>query len=250
MNRLKNKVVVITGGNSGIGLATAKLFATEGASVIITGRNEKSLHDAAKEIGANTLAIKCDVSNLNEIDKFYKTIKEQYDGIDIIIANAGIVSFFPITNADEKSYDELMNTNAKGVYFTIQKALPILRNGGSIVINSSTGWMKGFPTTSVYSATKAAIRSYARTFAAELVERNIRVNVVSPEPIETPIYERTGGLPKEAIPHLKETFTSTSPMKRFGEAIEVAKAILFLASDDASYITGVDIPVDGGISML
>ncbi len=250
MKKLENKIALITGGNSGIGLATAKLFANQGASVIITGRDELTLQQAAVDIGEGTLAIKADVTNLADIDALFLTIKEVYGAIDIVFANAGIASFFPVTFADENNYDNLMTSNVKGVFFSIQKSLPLLNTGGSIIINSSSAWMKGLPNVTVYAATKAAVRSFARGFAAELLEKQVRVNVVSPGAIHTPIFDRTGGVPKEAIPQLKENFTSLIPMKRFGTAEEVANTVLFLASDDSSYITGIDIPVDGGFTML
>lgn len=250
MKKLNGKVALITGGNSGIGLATAKLFANEGASVIITGRNQETLQRAAADIGKGTLAIKADVTNLEDIDALFLKIKEVFGSIDILFANAGIASFFPATLADEKNYDDLMTSNVKGIFFSIQKSLPLLNYGGSIIINSSSAWMKGLPNVTVYAATKAAVRSFARGFAAELLERQVRVNVVSPGAIHTPIFDRTGGVPKEAIPQLKENFTSLIPMKRFGTAEEVANTVLFLASDDSSYINGVDIPVDGGFTML
>lgn len=250
MKKLENKIALITGGNSGIGLATAKLFANQGASVIITGRDELTLQQAASDIGKGALAIKADVTNLQDIDALFLKIKEVYGSIDILFANAGVASFFPATIADEKNYDELMTPNVKGVFFTIQKSLSLLNTGGSIIINSSSAWKKGLPNVTVYAATKAAIRSFARGFAAELLEKQLRVNVVSPGAIHTPIFDRTGGVPKEAIPQLKENFTALIPMKRFGTAEEVANTVLFLASDDSSYITGADIPVDGGFTTL
>lgn len=250
MKKLQDKVALITGGNSGIGLATAKLFAKQGASVIITGRDEQTLQKAASDIGEGTLAIKADVTNLEDIGALFLKIKEVHGSIDILFANAGVASFFPTTLADEKSYDDLMTPNVKGVFFSIQKSLPLFNTGGAIIINSSSAWMKGLPNVTVYAATKAAVRSFARGFAAELTERKIRVNVVSPGAIDTPIFDRTGGVPKEAVPQLKENFTSLIPMKRFGSPEEVANTVLFLASDDSSYITGVDIPVDGGFTML
>lgn len=215
MKKLENKIALITGGNSGIGLATAKVFANHGASVIITGRNEQSLQRAVADIGEGTLAIKADVTNLEDIDALFLRIKEVYGSIDILFANAGVASFFPTEFADEKSYDDLMKPNVKGVFFSIQKSLSLLNTGGSIIINSSSAWLKGLPNVTVYAATKAAVRSFARGFAAELLERQIRVNVVSPGAINTPIFDRTGGVPKEAVPQLKENFTSLIPMKRF-----------------------------------
>ena len=247
--RFEGKVAVVTGGNSGIGLATAKLFHDEGAKVAISGRDQKTLDDAVKIIGNGTLAIKADVSKLADLDKFYAEISSKLGKIDALFANAGVAKFAPVTDSNEQLFDENFDINVKGLYFTLQKAIPHLNDGAGVVLNSSVANAKGTPGASVYAATKAAVRSFARTFGGELVGRGIRVNAVSPGPIKTPIFGRTG-LPKEAIDGFAEMITSTNPMKRFGTPEEVGHAVLFLASSDASYITGVDLGVDGGAGQI
>jgi NAD(P)-dependent dehydrogenase (short-subunit alcohol dehydrogenase family) len=247
--RFEGKTVVITGGNSGIGLATAKLFHDEGAKVAISGRDQKTLDEAVKIIGSDTLAVKADVSKLPDIDKFYAQVTAKFGKIDAIFANAGIAKFAPATATSEQLFDETFDINVKGLYFTLQKAIPLLNDNAGIVLNSSIVNAKGTPTASVYAASKAAVRSLARTFAAELVERGIRVNVVSPGPITTPIFGRTG-LPQEAVDQFAEQIKSTNPMKRFGKPEEVGHAVLFLASSEASYITAVDLNVDGGAGQI
>jgi NAD(P)-dependent dehydrogenase (short-subunit alcohol dehydrogenase family) len=246
MGKLNGKVAVVTGGNSGIGLATAKLFRAEGAKIAIAGRDQKTLDSAAKEIGDGTLAVRADVARLADIDKLYTAVKEKFGKIDVLFANAGIAKFAPVEQSSEQFFDEQFNVNVKGLYFTIQKALPLLNDGASIILNSSVAGVKGTHTASVYSATKAAVRSFARTLTNELIGRGIRVNVVSPGPITTPIFGRTG-LPQEAIDDFSKYVLSTVPMKRFGEADEVGKAVVFLASSDASYISGQELFVDGGM---
>jgi NAD(P)-dependent dehydrogenase (short-subunit alcohol dehydrogenase family) len=247
--RFEGKTVVVTGGNSGIGLATAKLFHQEGAKVAISGRDQKTLDEAVKIIGDGTLAVKADVSKLADIDKFYAQVTAKFGKIDAIFANAGVAKFAPAADTNEQLFDETFDINVKGLFFTLQKALPHLNNNAGIVLNSSVVNSKGSPATSVYSASKAAVRSFARTFAAELVDRGIRVNVVSPGPIETPIFGRTG-LPQEAIDDFSKNIKASNPMKRFGKPDEVGNAVLFLASSEASYITGVDLNVDGGAGQL
>jgi NAD(P)-dependent dehydrogenase (short-subunit alcohol dehydrogenase family) len=247
--KFEGKTVVITGGNSGIGLATAKLFHDEGAKVAISGRDQKTLDDAVKTIGNGTLAVKADVSKLADIDRLYSQVAGKFGKIDAIFANAGIAKFAPASESSEQLFDETFDINVKGLYFTVQKALPHLNNNAGIVLNSSLVNAKGSPTTSVYSASKAAVRSLARTFAAELVDRGIRVNVVSPGPIETPIFGRTG-LPQAAVDEFANYIKASNPMKRFGTPEEVGHAVLFLASSEASYITGVDLGVDGGAGQI
>ena len=198
MARLTGKVAVVTGGNSGIGLATAKLFSEEGAKVVITGRDQKTLDAAVKTIGGEVVAVRGDVSKLADLDKLFKTVSEKFGKIDVLFANAGIAKFAPVNESTEALFDETFDVNVKGVYFAIQKALPLLNDGASIIINSSVVNETGAAGASVYAATKAAVRSFARTLTTELVDRNIRVNVVSPGPIQTPIFGRTG-LPKEAV---------------------------------------------------
>lgn len=247
--RFEGKTVAITGGNSGIGLATAKLFHAEGAKVAISGRDQKTLDEAVKAIGGDTLAVKADVSKLDEIDKFFTQVAEKFGKIDALFANAGIAKFAPVADSNEKLFDETFDTNVKGLYFTLQKSLPHLKDNAGIVLNSSVVNSKGTAQGSVYAATKAAVRSLARTFASELVDRGIRVNVVSPGPISTPIFGRTG-LPQAAVDEFIAGIKSAVPMKRLGTPEEVGNAVLFLASPEASYITGVDLNVDGGMGQV
>jgi len=247
--RFLGKTIVITGGNSGIGLATAKLFHDEGAKVAISGRDQKTLDESVKVIGGDALAVKADVSKLADIDRLYSQVTAKFGKIDGLFANAGIAKFAPASESTEQLFDETFDINVKGLYFTLQKALPHLNNNARIVLNSSVVNAKGSPTTTIYSASKAAVRSLARTFAAELVDRGIRVNVVSPGPIETPIFGRTG-LPQAAIDEFANYIKTSNPMKRFGTPEEVAHAVLFLTSSEASYITGVDLKVDGGAGQI
>lgn len=249
MKRFEGKVAVITGGNSGIGLATAKRLHDEGAKVAISGRSQKTLDDAVAFIGNGLLAVKSDVAKLTDLDKFYSTVTARLGKIDVLFVNAGIAKFVPVAQADESHFDEIFDINAKGAYFTVQKALPYLNDGGSIVLNTSVAGIKGTPNASVYSATKAALRSFSRTLAAELVERGIRVNSVAPGPIETPIFGRVG-LSQEQVDEFSKSILSKVPLKRFGKAEEVASAVAFLASSDASYITGVELHVDGGMGQV
>jgi NAD(P)-dependent dehydrogenase (short-subunit alcohol dehydrogenase family) len=245
MGKLNGKVVVVTGGNSGIGLATAKLFHAEGAKVAIAGRDQKTLDAAVKEIGEDTLAIRADVAKLADIDRLYQAVKEKFGKIDVLFANAGVAKFVGIEESNEQFFDEQFTINVKGLYFTIQKALPLLNNGASIILNSSVAGVKGLAHSSVYSATKAAVRSFARTLTAELIGRGIRINVVSPGPITTPILSRNG-LSQQTLDEIGKTLIATVPAKRFGEADEVGKAVVFLASQDSSYISGQELFVDGG----
>jgi NAD(P)-dependent dehydrogenase (short-subunit alcohol dehydrogenase family) len=249
MKKLEGKVAVVTGGNSGIGLATAKLLRQEGAKVAISGRDENTLMAAAKEIGCDTLAIRSDVSSIPDLESFFAKVEDAFGKIDVLFANAGVAKFAPISDSTESLYDDVFDINVKGVFFTIQKALPHLNDGASIILNTTFLNGTGMPGTSVYSASKAAVRSFARTAAAELVGRGIRVNVVSPGPIATPIYGRLG-LPKEAVDAMAQGILAAVPMKRFGKPEEIASAVLFLASSDASYITGVEINVDGGVGQV
>jgi len=249
MSRLEGKVAVVTGGNSGIGLATAKRLQEEGAKVVISGRTKKTLDEAVKTIGNGVLAIQADVSHLNDLDKLYGEVSKKLGKIDVLFVNAGVAKFAPLADTSEGTYDEQFGTNVKGAYFTIQKALPLLNDGASIILNTSVAGSKGNIATSAYSATKAALRSLARTAAAELVGRGIRVNAVAPGPIVTPIFEKTG-LPKEAIDEWSKEILERVPMKRFGQPEEVAATVAFLASEDASYITGVEINVDGGAGQI
>jgi len=248
-NKLEGKIAVITGGNSGIGLATAKRFVTEGAYVFITGRRQKQLDLAVSEIGKNVIGIQSDVSNLADIDKIYNTVKDQKNHIDIIFANAGIAQFAPLEKISEEHFDKIFRINVKGLLFTVQKLLPIFQEGGSIILNASIGSSKGVEETSVYSATKAAVRSFARTWTVDLRHRKIRVNAISPGPIDTPIFSNLMQN-EEQSEQFKKNIVNTVPMGRMGTPDEVAKVVSFLASDDSSYITGIELFVDGGLAQI
>ena len=249
MKRLEGKVAVVTGGNSGIGLAAAIRLQEEGAKVAISGRSKQTLGDAVKSIGNGILAVQSDVANLADIDKLFAEVGQKLGKIDILFVNAGVAKFAPLADTSEKIFDEQYDINIKGAYFTIQKALPFLNDGASIILNTSVVDEKGTVGASAYASTKAALRSLARTAAAELVGRGIRVNTVAPGPITTPIFGRTG-LPQEAIDDFAKGVLERVPMKRFGKPEEVAGAVAFLASQDASYITGVEINVDGGLGQI
>lgn len=250
MRKLENQVAVITGGSTGIGLATAKTFLAQGAKVVITGRTQETLDAAVAEINdQNLTAIQSDTSKLDQIDSLVASIKDQFGTIDVLFANAGIAWFAPIEMSDEAFFDAHFNTNVKGLFFTIQKLLPITKEGGRIVLNASAVIHKGFENSAVYSATKGAVRSFARTLSSELAPRKIRVNVVSPGPIETPIYNKMG-MSEEQMQGMAESMTAMVPMNRFGASEEVAKVALFLASEDSSFVIGEEILVDGGIATI
>ncbi|MFT6216508.1 MAG: NAD(P)-dependent dehydrogenase (short-subunit alcohol dehydrogenase family) [Roseivirga sp.] len=250
MTKLKDKVAVITGGSTGIGLATAKTFLAEGAKVIITGRTQSTLDAAVTEIdNPNLTAITSDTSKLEDISALVEKVTAQFGQVDILFANAGIAWFAPIEASDEAFFDAQFNTNVKGLFFTVQKFLPIFNDGGTIVLNASAVIHKGFLNGSIYSATKSAVRSFARTLSAELAPRKIRVNAVSPGPIETPIYSKMG-MTEEQMNGMAAGMIDMVPVKRFGTSEEVAKAVLFLASDDSSYVVGEEILVDGGIATI
>lgn len=246
--KLKNKVVVITGGNSGIGLGIAEEFKREGAVGAILGRDLKTLEEAGKKLGENFLAVQGDVTKMNDIDKLYKETAEKFGKVDVLVVNAGIVKIEPLEAVDEASFDNTNDINFKGAFFTVQKALSHLNDGASVILVASIAQSKGFAGMSVYSATKAALRSLARTFSAELVGRGIRVNCISPGPIDTPIFDKS--LPKEQVNEMREGFKQMVPLKRMGSSSEVARAALFLASSDSSFILGEEIQVDGGMANL
>ena len=249
MSNFTNKVAVITGGNSGIGLATAQALVTEGAKVVISGRNAETLNAAAQELGENAIAQQGDVSNLSDLDTLFQTVKERFGKIDILFVNAGIAKFAPVDQTEEALYDQIMDINVKGAYYTIQKALPLMGEGSAIVVNTSVVNVKGLAGATVYSASKAALRSLVRTLATELSDRSIRANAVSPGPIATPIYDRLE-MPQDAIAEFGQSLQAQVPLKRFGKAEEVAKAVVFLASEGASYIQGTELAVDGGFAQV
>jgi len=249
VGKLEGRVAVITGGNSGIGLATAKEFKEQGARVVITGRDQQTLDEAKQVIGGDVLAIRSDTSSLTEIDKLFAAVKEKFGKIDVLFVNAGIGTFGPIEAVTEESFDSIMDINFKGAYFTIQKALPLLNDNASIVLNASIVANIGMPNSSVYAASKAALITLARTLSAELVGRGIRVNVVSPGPVSTPILGRMG-MPPEVLEETAKSLQAQVPMKRFGRPEEIAKTVLFLASEDSSFLLGTEIVADGGMSQL
>ena len=248
-NRLEGKIAVITGGNSGIGLATAKRFVSHGAYVFITGRRQNELDTAISEIGKNVMGIQGDVSNLADLDRLYNTVKDEKGHLDILFANAGIAQFAPLGEISEEHFDKIFGINVKGLLFTVQKALPIFQDGGSIILNASIGSSKGFEETSVYSATKAAVRSFARTWTADLKHRKIRVNAISPGPIDTPIFSNLLQN-EEQSEQFKKNIMNTVPMGRMGSPDEIATVVSFLASNDSSYITGIELFVDGGLAQI
>ena len=246
--RFEGKRALVTGGNSGIGLAVAKGLVDEGARVVIVGRNAATVAAAAAGLGPTAHGVVADTSRLDDIDRMVEEAKAFGGGrLDILFANAGIATFGPLASTTEPQWDALFDVNVKGVYFTVQRAATLMGAGGSIVLNASVAAGKGNPAGSLYGASKAAVRSFGRTMAAELVTRGIRVNVVSPGPIETPLFGRVEGLSEQAATDLKVAWAERNPMKRFGTVDEVAAAVLFLASDTASYVTGVDLLVDGGL---
>jgi NAD(P)-dependent dehydrogenase (short-subunit alcohol dehydrogenase family) len=249
VGKLEGKVALVTGGNSGIGLATAKQFVNEGAYVFVTARRDPELAAAVKEIGKNASGIQGDVSNLSDLDRLFAQIKREKGKLDIAFANAGIAKYAPLGSITEELYDSIFNINVKGLLFTVQKALPLMPDGASIILNASIVASKGFAANSVYSATKAAVRSFARTWTTDLKARRIRVNAVSPGSTDTP------GLSdllasSEVGEERKKMIANAVPLGRFGTPDEIAKAVVFLASDDASYITGTELFVDGGFAQV
>lgn len=249
MGKLEGKIALITGGSGGIGLATAKQFVDEGAYVFITGRREAELSAAVKEIGRNVAAIQGDVSNLEDLDKVFAKIKQEKAKLDIVFANAGVARFAPLGKITEEFYDSTFDINVKGLLFTVQKSLPLLPDGASIILNASIVGSKGFSSNSVYSATKAAVRSFARTWTTDLKDRHIRVNAISPGSTETPGFSDLLAS-SEVGEQRKKMISTTVPLGRLGRPEEIAKAVVFLASDDASYITGIELFVDGGVAQV
>ena len=245
VGKLEGKVALITGGSTGIGFATAKLFVEEGAFVFITGRRQNELDEAVKLIGKNIIGVRGDVAKNEELDHLYDVIRAEKGKLDIVFANAGIGKITVLGNVTEEDYYSVFDVNVKGVFFTVQKALPLIVDGGSIILNASIASTKGVDNFSVYSASKAAVRSFARSWTNDLKARKIRVNVISPGPIDTPIFDSIVG--SEKRDEILSTFTKLVPLGRAGTPIEIAKPVLFLASDDASYITGIELYADGGV---
>ena len=248
--RLDGKIAVVTGGNSGMGLATAQRFVEEGSFVFITGRRQSELDEAVRQIGSdNVTGVQGDVSNLADLDRLFDTVRQQKGHIDVLFANAGIIELLPLGSITEDHFDKIFSINVKGLLFTVQKALPLFQNGGSIILNASIGGSKGFEGASVYGATKAAIRSFARSWTVELKHRKIRVNAISPGPIDTPMVSSTFQSEEQGA-QLKTILVSAVPLGRMGQPDEIAKAVTFLASDDSSFVTGIELCVDGGMAQI
>jgi NAD(P)-dependent dehydrogenase (short-subunit alcohol dehydrogenase family) len=246
LSKLQGKIAVITGGNSGIGLATAEQFVAEGAYIYITGRRQEQLDAAVARIGRNVTGVQGDVANLGDLDRLYAQIAEEKGRVDVVFANAGIGNHMaPLGSITEEQFDSTFNINVRGLLFTVQKALPLMGEGGSILLNASTASIKGIGALSVYSASKAAVRSLARCWTSDLKDRKIRVNVISPGYTETPIFE-TLDWPKEQFEAVKAGITPTIPLGRWAQPEEIAKVAVFLASDDSSYVAGIEVFVDGG----
>jgi NAD(P)-dependent dehydrogenase (short-subunit alcohol dehydrogenase family) len=249
MKKLENKVAVVTGGNSGIGLAAAKLYARQGAKVAITGRNRATLDNAVAEIGYDAIGLVSDVSDLKNIMGVYEKITKTFGKIDVLVINAGIFVAAPLADYTEEMFDQISDINFKGAFFSVQKALPYLNNGASIILTSSGVSTKGMATASAYAASKAAVRSLARGFSADLLDRQIRVNVLSPGPVETPIFGRNGST-QEQIDGMKAYMADITPVKRLGTSEEIAEGFLYLASDDSKFMVGSDLVLDGGFSTI
>ena len=248
MSKLKDKVAVITGGNSGIGLATAKEFIAQGAKVVITGRKQTAIDEAVRELGAHATGVLADTANLEHIDALVAKVKALHSKVDILFINAGVGQFFPIESATEQQFDQIMNINYKGAYFTLSKFVPLLQEGASVILLSSINATAGMANSSVYGGSKAALNSLAKVASIELAPRKIRVNSVSPGPIDTPIFGKTG-LDAATLDGFLGAIVSQIPLKRIGISSEVAKLVTFLASDEANFITGADYLVDGGIAV-
>jgi NAD(P)-dependent dehydrogenase (short-subunit alcohol dehydrogenase family) len=249
MSKLSGKVAVITGGNSGMGLATARLFVEEGAKVVITGRRQKDTEEAVKSIGKNIEGVVGDVANLADLDKLHDHMAKKYGRVDVLFANAGVGSVVPFGHVTEEQFDQVFDVNVKGSFFTVQKLLDLIPDGGSIILNGSIAGSKGLEAFSAYSATKAALRSFARTWTTDLKARKIRVNIISPGTIDTPIFGKAG-LNEEQVEGFKAHMIQQIPLGRMGRANEIAKPALFLASEDSSYITGIELTVDGGVAQI
>jgi NAD(P)-dependent dehydrogenase (short-subunit alcohol dehydrogenase family) len=247
--KLDGKVAVITGGTSGIGLATARRFVAEGAHVFITGRRQAQLEDAVAQVGEHVTGVRGDVSNLADLDRLFDRVGREMGRLDVLFANAGVPAVAPLGEITEGHFDTVFTVNVKGLLFTVQKALPLFTDGGSILLNASMAASKGLEAISVYSATKAAVRSFARCWTTDLRHRRIRVNVLSPGFIETPIFHKAG-LTREQIDAFKGSHIAGVPLGRIGTPDEVANAAVFLASDDSTYVTGIELFVDGGLAQV
>lgn len=250
MNLLEGKVALVTGGNSGLGLATARRFASEGAQVFVTGRRQSELDAAVAQIGGSAVGVQGDIAKLEDLDRLYATIAEKAGRLDVLFANAGVGGFASIGQVSEAHFDQIFGVNVRGTLFTVQKALPLMPDGAAIVINGSMVSIQGVPAFGVYAATKAALRSFARTWSVDLKPRRIRVNVVSPGTVVTPGYKNTLGLDDGQIAAMDAQAAEAAPLGRAGTADEIAKAVVFLASDESSYVTGIELFVDGGASQV
>lgn len=250
MKKLDGKIAVITGGSSGIGLATARRFIEEGAHVVITGRREQELKEAAAALKGNVTAVVGDVSRVEDLDRLFAVVKEKHGHIDVLFANAGAGRVAPLEAATEEHFDQTFDANVKGTFFTVQKALPLLKDGGSIILTSSVTNVLGAPGFSAYAASKAAVRNFVRAWTMELKDRKIRVNCVSPGPTETGALQKTTGLNDEQAKQAAAEYAAQIPMGRWGKPEEIAAAVLFLASDESSFVTGIDLPVDGGLAQV
>ena len=249
MGRLSGKTAVITGGNSGIGLSTAKVFVDEGAKVVIFGRDQKTLDDAVDTLGGNAIGVKGDVTNDEDLDALYAATEDRFGKVDILFANAGVAEFQPVGEASRDHFDRIFDVNVKGVFKTVQRGIGALNGNASVILTTSVSNVVGMPNMSVYAASKAAVRSFARSFSSELVDRGIRVNAISPGPVATQIYSRAG-LSEDEVEGMSDQMAANIPLKRFGEPREIADAVLFLASSASSYVVGTELVVDGGWTQI
>ncbi len=249
MSRFKDKVVVISGGNSGIGLETVKAFLTEGAKVVFSGRRQKALNEVSSELSGDFKAVLADQGKPHDNKKLIDEAVSTYGKIDVLFVNAGVAYFVPADQIDEDHFDSQFNINMKGPAFLVKHAIPHLKDGSAIIFNSSIVHLKGFEAAAIYSATKGALRAFSRVLTTELAPRKIRVNVVAPGPIATPIYDKLG-MPQEAVEEMGQGFAASNPLKRFGNTEEIAQAVLFLASEEASYVNGIELAIDGGLSQI
>ena len=249
MDRFKDKVVVVSGGNSGIGLETVKGFLREGAKVVFSGRRQEALDEVSNSLDGNFKAVLADQGKPDDNQRLIEEAVSTYGPIDVLFVNAGVAYFLPADQIDEDHFDSQFDINIKGPAFLVKNAIPHIKDGGAIIFNSSIVHLKGFEGAAIYSATKGALRAYSKVLTTELAPRKIRVNVVAPGPIATPIYDKIG-MPKEAVDEMGQGFAASNPLKRFGNPNEIAEAVLFLASDEASYVNGIELAIDGGVSQI